>query len=270
VSDIRLTAEAAYAVIRRDAMLYLSYRLRLIAQGAAIFFTTVLFYYVSRLVRVEPFTTPDAYFAYVLVGLVILELLTATLSTTPTSLRTELLAGTFERMAVAPLGPRAAIVAMTIFPALLSLAVGTVTLALALVLFDLDLRWTTAPLALPAALLALYAFLPFALAVASLILLVKQASSATVFLVTGLSLTSGAFFPVELLPGWVSWVSDVQPLTPALELLRHLLLGIAVETSPGAAVLKLVAFGSVLLPLSYLLLGEVVATCRRRGTLTEY
>ena len=261
---------AGGAVVTRDALMFFSYRWRLAAQALAVLFTTVLFFYISRLVNVEPFATPDEYFAFVVVGLVVIELLTASLATMPNALRAELLAGTFERMAVAPMGTRIAVLAMAVFPVLLSLAVGAATLLVAITVFGLDLRWTTAPLAVPALALIALAFAPLTVVIAAAVLLFKQAGSAATFAVTGLSLASGAFFPVALLPGWIEWVSEVQPLTPALELMRHLLLGAEVPDGVPLAVLKLALFAAVLLPPALVLLDRVVDRCRRLGTLTEY
>ena len=270
MSTRRLALGAAAADVERDARLFASYRLRFLAQAAAVLFTTVLFFYVSRLVRVAPFESPDDYFAYVVVGLVVLELLTATIATMPSALRSELLAGTFERLAVSPLGPRAGVLAMMVFPVLLALAVAAAMLTLSVVLFGLDLHWATVPLAPFGALLATLAFSPFAVLIAAAVLLVKQAGSAATFAVTGLSLASGAFFPVGLLPGWIEWVAEVQPLTPALELMRHLLLGAPVEDGAAVAALRLAGFTAVVLPLALITFELLVERCRQRGTLTEY
>ncbi len=59
---------AALGILRRDAAVFLSYRLRFVAQVASTLFTLLLFYYISRLVRVEMFPSPDDYFAFATVG----------------------------------------------------------------------------------------------------------------------------------------------------------------------------------------------------------
>jgi len=269
VAELGATLDAARAIVRRDASLFASYRLRFAAQALAALFSVSLFYYVSKLVRVDPFPTPEAYFGYVIVGLVVLELLTALLATTPTAVRQELVAGTFERMVVSPLGPALGVLSMTFFPAVLALSVGLLTVLLAMA-FGLHVSWPGAALAPAAAVLVTLAFLPLALMVAAAVLVAKQAGSAATFLVTGLSLTSGAFFPVGLLPGWVGWLSRVQPLTPALDLMRGLLVDGPVRDGEWTAALKLGGFAVVLLPLALLVLATVVELGRRRGTLTEY
>jgi ABC-2 type transport system permease protein len=270
VTEPRFILAAAHGLVRRDALLFISYRMRFVAQIVAILFSVGLFYYVSRLVRVAPFESPDEYFGYVIGGLVVLELLTGTMSATPLAVRNELLSGTFERLVVSPFGPRASILSMSVFPILLAVGVGTLTVLLAVVLFGLDLNWGTMPLFWPTALLAAVAFLPLTMLLASAVLVFKQAGSAATFLVTGMALVSGAFFPATLLPGWIEWFSEVQPLTPALALMRHALLGLPVEDGAGAAVARLVLFAAVVLPLGLLLLGNVIDVSRRRGDLTEY
>jgi ABC-2 type transport system permease protein len=89
-------------------------------------------------------------------------------------------------------------------------------------------------------------------------------------IVTGLSLVAGLYFPIALLPGWIQWTSDVQPFTPAVDLLRHLLVGTPMHGSAGVAVLKLAAFAAVMLPVAILLLRAAVDRGRRKGTITEY
>ncbi len=265
-----LTLGAALAVLRRDYQLWVSYRTRFASQALAVFFSLVLFYYISRLVRVRLFRTSDEYFAFVVIGLSILEVLTATLHTLPAALRAELLAGSFERTVVSPFGPVGAIAAMTLFPIAQALSVGALTIGLAAALFGLPLRWSTLPAAIPTALLGSLAFAPFALLMASAVLRVKQSGAGSAFVVTALALAGGAFFPVSLLPGAVRWVSDVQPFTPAVTLLRHEIAGAPLSGSPWVAAAKLAGFAIVLLPLSMHALAASVRTCQRRGSLIEY
>ena len=261
---------ACVALFRRDALIYFSYRLRSLGQLGAIFMSLALFFYVSKLVSPERFATPEAYFAFVVVGLAIVEVLTASLTTVPNTVKTELMTGTFERMAVSPLGAVGGIVAMMLYPIALALATGAVLVLFAALAFGMPIALSTVALALPAAVLGSLAFAPFALLFAAAVLLVKQASSGAAFVVTGLSLLSGAFFPRELLPAWARWVSDIQPLSPAIELLRHLIVGTPSELSLWACVERLVAFTVVGLPIAFVALRASVDACRRRATLTEY
>lgn len=261
---------AALGIVRRDVAVFMSYRLRLASQVGSTLFSLLLFYYVSRLVRVDMFPSPDDYFAFVTVGVVIMGVLTSIFAAAPATLRQELVAGTFERILVSPFGGVAGILSMLIFPFLYALVHGIVTLLLAATVFGLPIEWPSAILAVPVALLGVLAFLPFGILVAAAVVVLKQAMGASSFLVAGIAVVAGLYFPVTLLPGWIEWASEVQPFTPAVDLLRHLLVGTPLQAAPWAEVAKLVLFASALVPLSVWLLGRALRLGRRRATITEY
>jgi ABC-2 type transport system permease protein len=270
-----MTALAPYragglAMVKRDFWVFTSYRFRPLTQLFGIFFSVTLFHYISRLVSVGQFKSPDEYFGFAIVGLAIIEVVNASLAGLPPKVRQELVAGTFERMVLSPAGAVAATAAMLIFPLAFAIVMGSITLGLAGLLYGLPLHFATVPLAIPVAVLASFAFAPFAIVVAALVLAVKQAGAAATYLVTGLSLLGGVFFPLSLLPSWIRWVSDVQPLTPALNLLRHFLIATPLVESEWLSILKLVGFGTVLLPLALLALNAALRFVQRRGTVIEY
>jgi ABC-2 type transport system permease protein len=270
MTSLGVLGAAALAVVRRDFQLFMSYRLRLISQLLSTVLGVTLFYYLSRLVSVREFPTHGDYFAFVVVGLALMEVLTATIHTVPSNLRSELLSGTFERMVASPFGPVGGILALSLFPMLLALVMATVTIAVAALLFGLTPHWSTVPLVIPVVALGLLAFLPLALLLAGAVLIVKQVGSIAGFVISGLALASGSFFPVSVLPSGLRWISDVQPLTPALELIRPELVGTAISGSPWVAAAKLAGFAAVLFPVSILVISWALRTCLRRGTLIEY
>ncbi len=81
---------------------------------------------------------------------------------------------------------------------------------------------------------------------------------------------AGLYFPVALLPDWIQWASNVQPLTPAVELLRSTLVGQSLSSSAWVLLLKLALFAGVALPLSIAVLRKALHASRRRGTILEY
>jgi ABC-2 type transport system permease protein len=270
MDSFRLNCAAAVAVLRRDFQLFLSYRLRFVSQVVSTLFGVALFYYVSRLVVSRTFPSHDAYFAYVVVGLATMELLTSSVRTVPINLRSELVSGTFERMVVSPFGPVGGIVALSLFPMIVAMVTATIIFVEAAAVFGLPVHWPTVPLVLPVILLGMLAFLPLTLLVAAAVMIVKQAGNIATFLISGLALASGSFFPVSILPTWIRWISDVQPLTPALELARHELVGGVISGSAWLPTAKLAAFAIVLMPLSILAISSAIRFCRARGTLIEY
>ena len=233
MTALRPHLAAAAGIFRRDATVYLSYRWRLGTQYLGVLFSLAVFYYISRLVRVGEFPSPDAYFSYAAVGVIILQVLQSTLDI-PVAVRQELVAGTFERMAVSPFGPVWSILALFLFPLALAVVTMLVTLALGVVVFGLDARWSTVPLAVPVALVGAMALGAIALLFAAMVVRYKQAPGAA-YVLAAISLVAGFYFPPSLLPWWLSWASEVQPFTPAVDLLRHLLVGLPLRASASDA-----------------------------------
>lgn len=259
---------AAAGIFRRDLTVYLSYRWRLGAQYVGVLFSLAVFYYISRLVRVEAFTSPAAYFSYAAVGVIILQVLQSTLDI-PASVRQELVAGTFERMAVSPFGPVRSILALFLFPLASAVVTMLVTLALSAIVFGVDASWSTVPAAIPVALVAAMALGAIALLFAAMVVRFKQAPG-TAYVLAAISLVAGFYFPPSLLPWWLGWASDVQPFTPAVDLLRHLLVGQPLRASAWGDVGKLIGFTAALLPVGLAGLSVAIDRGRRLGTLTEY
>src|SRR5581483_11376153 len=81
---------AGFAIVRRDLRITLSYRARFATHVLSVFFTLTLFHFISRLVRVSTFPTPDAYYAFAVVGVISLQVLNSTLHVPPGALRQEL------------------------------------------------------------------------------------------------------------------------------------------------------------------------------------
>jgi ABC-2 type transport system permease protein len=266
---MRLWWDAMWGIIRRDAILFMSYRTQLVAQFLGPLFSITLFYYISHLLTAKSIHSPGGYFGFVIVGLVIVQILTISLGVMPVTVRQELVSGTIERFLVSAHGPVNGILGTMLFPLINAISSGVLILGLAAVIFGLPLA-TTAILAIPVALLGTVAFMPFAFFLVALVMAFKQASSATQFVVAGVSIVGGLYFPIALLPGWIRWTSEVQPFTPATDLLRHLLVNTPLVHPAGIELLKLVGFVAILLPAGVMLLRASIRYGQRTGTIAEY
>jgi len=259
---------AAMAIFRRDLRIFLSYRTMAYSQALSAVASLAVFYYLSRLLSVRTFSSSSSYFAFVVVGLVILAIVQSTLVLS-TAVRGELVAGTFERVLLSPFGAVRGALSMMIFPMVHAMVMGTWTLVVASVFFGLTLHWATLPLALPVGILAALAFSAIALLIAALVIVFKQAPGIGM-VVIGITFISGLYFPTNLLPLWIRWASAVQPFTPAVNLLRFLLVGLPMSSSPWLSLLKLLAFTAFLFPLGIWVLARGVFMGQRRGTIIEY
>jgi ABC-2 type transport system permease protein len=268
VESARLHLNAAAAVLQRDFFVFISYRWRTVSVVANAIFGVALFYFVSRLVSVDTFPTPGDYFAFVIVGLVIAQVLQSTIGVA-LQLRSELVAGTFERILLSPFGVVGGVVSMMIFPFLNSVVVAVVMLGFGIAVFGMPIQADTAWLAIPVGFLGALAFAGTGILFAAATLLFKQATGVQ-WVVAGITLIGGLYFPVKLLPWWIEWASEVQPFTPTVELLRHLLSGYPLTGPAAESLAKLVGFSLIFLPLSMAALAAAARTARRRGTIIEY
>lgn len=267
---VRLWLVASAAIVRRDLLVFVSYRSQAASRVVNSIVSAAMFYYISRLVSTEQFMDADDYFAYVVVGLAIMQVLSSTLGSTPMVVRADLISGTLERVLVSPFGVLGAVIAALVFPTALALLTGAITIAFSAVVFGLHIEVTTVAWAIPLSVLASLAFAPFTLGFTAFVLAFKQVMPGSNYVVTALALVSGIYFPVELLPSWIAWFAEVQPFTPAVELLRHVITGAPTSDPVLLLVAKLVGFTVVLGPLSLIAVNRAVEYGRRRGSLIEY
>jgi ABC-2 type transport system permease protein len=260
----------ALAVLKRDFLVASSYRGPFLTGLIGGFANVAIFYYVSRLVRLENSFSPDEYFAFVTIGILIFTVVTATLTTPHMALRQELVAGSFERLLLAPGGAIVAMISLLLFPALYALVTVMAMLVFAALVFGLELQWSTVPLAIPLALLAIIAFAPFGILLQASVVIAKRAPPGTNYVIVLIALISGLYFPIALLPDWVQWASEVQPFTPAVDLLRWSLVGQPLTDSGWLEVAKLAGFAVVMVPVAILGMAAALRRSRRRGTILEF
>ena len=260
---------AARAICHRDLLMYISYRARLFSHLITVFVSLASFYYISRLVKVHEFQTSQKYFSYVVVGIVITAILQAALSVAST-LRAELLMGTFERFVCSPFGAVNGIASMVIFPILLELVFAVLTLAIGGIVFSMPIKWSTAPLAIPVALGGAALFGALGLLFSAAVLVAKQTTAAATYATTALGLLGGVYFPIQLLPDWGRFIANIQPLTYAVSLMRHFLIGYPLQGSIVGDILRILGFLLVTFPLAFFALSRGVRFSRRRATVLEY
>lgn len=258
-----------WGIMHRDAILFFSYRTQVVSQFLGPLFTITLFYYISHLLTDKTIHSPGGYFGFVIVGLVIVQILTISLGVMPVTVRQELVSGTIERFLVSAHGPVNGILGTMLFPLINAMLTGVLMLGLATIIFGLPLA-ATALLAVPVSLLGMLAFLPFAFILVAMVMAFKQITSATQFIIAGIAIVGGLYFPIAVLPDWIRWASEVQPFTPATDLLRHLLVDTPLAHSAAVDLLKLVGFIVVLLPAGFALLRIAIRYGQRSGTVAEY
>ncbi|HEX3976855.1 MAG TPA: ABC transporter permease [Solirubrobacteraceae bacterium] len=260
--------DAVAAVVRRDMRIFLTYRFRWLTRIVGTLLTLTTFYYVSKLARADAVGNHASYFAFLLVGIVALPVLTGAM-TIAQFVRQELVAGNFERFLVSPTGPVVGILAMLLFPVAFALFLAAITMALGILLFGVHVDLGGIPLTLGVMALGCIAFASIGLLFVGALIAFKSSAGVT-WVIAGLGLVGGVYFPLSLFPGWIRWAGSVQPLTPTIELLRHLLVGTPLAHAAWVDWLKLAGFAAVLLPVSTYALSQSLKLSRSQGTIMEY
>jgi ABC-2 type transport system permease protein len=85
-----------------------------------------------------------------------------------------------------------------------------------------------------------------------------------------LTLISGAYFPVELFPGWLATIAALNPMTTAIDALRGTLLGDAGWSQVGSAAAVLAPAAAITLALGIVAFRLAARRERRRGTIGLY
>lgn len=268
MSTVSAYKGALLATFRRDLRIFLSYRARWLGQAVAMLFTLTLYHYLSELVRPHALGAQGNYYAFVVVGIVSMGVLSSAVGTAQI-VRMELMAGNFERILISPLGPVAGVVALALFPIAYSTLFAGGMLVLATTMFSVPIHLGGIPAALLVGGLGALAFGAIGLFFVAALLVFKS-STATSWVLAGLGMLGGIYFPIHLLPSFVQWVADVQPLTPAIDLLRHFLMHSGTLEPVWGELLKLAAFALALLPVSVGVLWMAVDISRRRGTIMEF
>jgi ABC-2 type transport system permease protein len=262
------------AFLRRDLLVAWSYRLAFVSEWGGLVLQALMFYFVGKLVAPSAIPSyggePATYMEFVAVGIALTAFVQLALSRVGTGLRSEQVYGTLESLLSTPTSTMT-IQLGTVFYDLLYIPVRTALFltfaALAFGLhFDLD--------GIVPACVVLLAFIPFVwglgVANAGFLLTFRRGGGVSGFVVTVLSLFSGAFFPLTVLPGWAQSAAELNPIAVAIEGMREPLLGGSGWAGVGGDLVVLLPLAAVSLALGIAAFRLALRREKRRGSLGLY
>jgi len=262
------------AFLRRDFLTALSYRMALVTDWLAMIGGAFIFYFIGRLV--DPQTLPSyggtrsGYLEYALIGMALSTFIATALSHAGIAINREQLMGTLESVLLTPTAPATFQIGSVIYD-LLYIPIRTALFVLVIaVAFGLHLE----PQGIPAAALLLLAFIPFVwglgTATTAMVLTFRRGSGGMNFGVTLLTLGSGAFFPLTLLPDWIANIAEYNPMALAIEGIRKALLGGEGLATLGGDVLLILPLSTASVVGGALAFRAALRREQRRGTLGLY
>jgi len=233
-----------------------------------------LFYFISRILgnAVNPYLQSynADYFHFALIGIAFMPLISLSANSLSNAIHEYQHAGTLEILFLSPTPILPSLTLSTLWGYCWSFAESFFFLGFASLFFSAALSWSNI---LPALLIVLATILANAglgLINASFVLVTKRSSPVASFLALVTSLLAGVYFPVQVLPDWMRFFSNLIPATYALSALRRTLLqGTSIDML-GQDLLALLIFTLVLLPLGLVSFYFAVRWAKMDGSLATY
>ncbi len=176
--------------------------------------------------------------------------------------------GTIEYTFMAPLSRPIHLFGMGAFAIVYGIIRAVLLFGVVALFFDLDLSQANFAAALIVLLVASISFIGIGMMTAVLPLISPEKGTQLGFIAQGLLLVvSGVYYPVEVLPQWMQWISVISPATYALDGMRDAIIDGAGITAMGDEIWPLVVIGIVSVPLGLEVFRRGERYAKRHGKL---
>jgi ABC-2 type transport system permease protein len=211
----------------------------------------------------------DQYFAFLVVGLIALNLVSSTIYALPGGLQTATSTGTLEALLATPTSLTSLLAGLSGYEILLSLVRGFVMLVAAGIL-GAHVAWLQLGTSLPIIVLVVLAHLPIAIITAAMVLAFRTRGPLPQLTLLASTFLGGVYYPTTVIPGWIESISAFLPLTYGLTALRAVLLEGRSIVTVWRDVSILLAFTVVSLVVSAVAFKAALRYARRVGNLAQY
>ena len=264
----------AWAFFSRDALIATSYRTTFIAELAGNVLILCVFYFIGQTVGVDEIPALEKYggnfLAFLLIGIALTDCVGVSMTTFARQIREGQMTGTLEITLMSPVS----LPVLLIYSSLWSYFFSTVRLILYLLLggiiYSVGLEQANLVSGLAIFLLTILSFMGVGILWAAIVLLIKRGEAVMTMAGTVVILVSGVLYPSSVLPGWLQRLSDLSPLTYALDGMRLALLQGYDLSRMGSIVWILCAFSVFLMAAGMAAFSAAVRAARRTGSLAQY
>jgi ABC-2 type transport system permease protein len=264
----------ATAFLKRDFSQALSYRLSFLMQLGGVFFNLAIFFFLSRLLGTAVSPQLEAYggdyFSFVLIGLAFTGFMGLSLSSFSESIRQGQMMGTLEVMLLSPTRLSAILFSSSLWAYVLTTVQVVVYLIVGSLVFGASLTNANVPAALLVMVLSITSFSGIGILSASVVLLMKKGDPIAWLMGGASSLLAGVYYPITVLPDWLTPISRIIPLTYGLDAMRLAVLQGHSIYELRLDILILVGFTVVLTPLSFLVFKKALKRAKIEGSLIQY
>jgi ABC-2 type transport system permease protein len=268
------TLQTALAFFKRDFLIAASYKAAFAADALGIVFRVITFYYIGAVFGDVAMPSLAAsghtYFAFLIVGIALMDFVHTSLETFATSIRDSQTTGTLEAVLLSPIRLAQMVTFSSLWPYAFTACRFVTYLLVGGVLFGLQIAPAGILPGTIILLLTILCFAPLGIVSAAVIMVFKRGTWFQT-LVNGLSfLLAGIAYPVDVLPPWAAKVSYFLPLTHSVNAARGSLLDGRGLMELRSDVIYLALFALLLLPVSLWLFNLSVKRTKQLGTLTQY
>lgn len=262
------------AFIRRDYLIAASYRIDFLMAIAGSLLPLIFFTFLSKLMAVNASADLTRYgghfLPFVAVGIAFARFFQLALRLFSETMRVAQMTGCLEMMLSSQTNPLPIVFMSSFYSLIWGFVQMLLILGASWMWLGLNLSQANLTAAAVIFALSVLTFIAFGILSSAVIVLIKRGDPVSLIVSSAGALLGGAYFPVDVMPGWLQALSIVVPITYSLDALRLTLLqGYSLEMVwRQAALLGMIAL--VLLPLSLGAFAWAVRKGRRDGTLMQY
>ena len=258
------------AFLRRDLSIVRSYRFPFVLDTLFGVLQLAIFFFLSKTFEgagPQGLDGAPSYFAFAAVGMVIALVIEAAAEGISERVREEQLSGSLEALLVQPINAASLCAGLAAFPFAFAQIRALVYLLIAAVLMGLDLSETSWIGFTAIFVTSAFALAGLGIVAAAAVLVFKRGQVISGLAIFGMTLITGAVFPVSALPDWLARLGSVLPLRFSFDGARDALFqGSGWETDA----LALGGYTLVGIPIAVLLFAKALDATRRAGSLGQY
>ena len=256
-------------LVRREYASRRTYRLAFLLDLMFGIANLLVYYFISRTLEVAADSNlgVSSYFAYVLVGIAITNVIGSASTGLAYRVREEQFTGTLEALMVQPVTLTELSAGLAGYPFLFSMGRAAVYILVGGSLLGIDFGRTDWFGFVTMLLVSALAFGSLGIILGGVMLVVKRGEALVWLFTYALGILGGAFFPISTLPDWLQPIARIVPTRFAFEGLRRAIF-LGEDWANDAVILLLI--GIISFPLANYFFARAVDHTRRAGTLTQY
>jgi ABC-2 type transport system permease protein len=264
----------AVAFVRRDFQIESSYKMSFVMNAVDSMMVLIFFYFLNALVAGggSHYTGRYGvgYLSFAVIGIAFARYFQLTLRMFSDSIRAAQLSGCLEAMLSSQTDSLTIVMLSSLYGLISGMAQPLLIVVAGSLFLGVDLSHVNVLATFLVLTFSVLTFVAFGVLSAATILWLKKGDPLAWVLGGMGTVIGGAYFPIEVLPGWLQKVSFLIPITYSLDALRLAILkGCSLEAIAGQ-ILTLGLMAAILLPASLYVFAAMVKKGRIEGTLTQY